>query len=93
MGMDAKYGFRLAEPSDRLSVLIEQFQNGELTLVASQQGAGYALNDNRLLAALFRMPLMTFKVMAAIHWQALRIWFRGAPFFPKPSPPVEKVTQ
>jgi DUF1365 family protein len=31
--------------------------------------------------------------MAAIHWQALKIWLRGAPFFPKPAPPVEKVTQ
>jgi DUF1365 family protein len=93
MGMDARYDFRLADPSDRLSVLIKQFQNGELTLIASQQGAGYALSDKRLLAALFRVPLMTFKVVAAIHWQALKIWLRGAPFFPKPAPPVEKVTQ
>ncbi|MEN8691970.1 MAG: DUF1365 domain-containing protein, partial [Desulfobacterales bacterium] len=93
MGMQASYSFRLAEPSDRLSVLINQFQNGALTLVASQQGEGHALNDKRLLAALFRMPLMTVKVMAAIHWQALKIWLRGAPFFPKPAPPIEEVTQ
>jgi DUF1365 family protein len=93
MGMDASYEFRLAEPSDRLSVLIKQFQNDGLTLVASQQGEGYALTEKRLLAALLRIPLMTFKVMAAIHWQALKIWLRGAPFFPKPAPPVEKVTQ
>jgi DUF1365 family protein len=93
MGMEARYDFRLAEPSDRLSIVIEQFQNGGLTLVASQQGDGYGLSDKRLLAALFRVPLMTFKVMAAIHWQALKIWLRGAPFFPKPNPPAEKVTQ
>ena len=93
MGMEGRYAFRLAEPSDRLSVLIKQFQNGELTLVASQQGEGYALNDKRLLAALFQVPFMTLKVMAAIHWQALRIWLRGAPFFPKPPAPAEKVTQ
>lgn len=93
MGLEARYDFRLAEPSDRLSVLIKQFQNGELTLIASQQGEGYALNDKRLLAALFKVPLMTLKVMAAIHWQALKIWLRGVPFFPKPTPPVEKVTQ
>jgi DUF1365 family protein len=92
MGMEATYVFRLAEPSDRLSVLIKQVENGGLTLVASQQGEGYAVSDKRLLAALLRVPLMTFKVMAAIHWQALKIWLRGAPFFPKPSPPVEKVT-
>ena len=33
-----------------------------------------------------------FKVMAAIHRQALKIWLHGAPFFSKPAPPVEKVT-
>jgi predicted NAD/FAD-binding protein len=61
--------------------------------LASQQGEGHALNDERLLAALIQFPLMTLKVMAAIHWQALKIWLRGAPFFPKPPPPVEKLTQ
>jgi DUF1365 family protein len=93
MDMAATYEFRLAEPSDRLSVLIKQLQHGELTLIASQQGKGYALDDKRLLAALLQVPLMTLKVIAAIHWQALKIWLRGAPFFPKPPPPVEKVTQ
>jgi len=36
---------------------------------------------------------LAFKFMAAIHWQALKIRLRGAPFFSKPAPPVEKVTQ
>lgn len=93
IGMEARYDFRLTEPSDRLSVLIRQFRDNELTLVAAQQGEGHTLNDRRVLTALFRIPLMTFKVMAAIHWQALKIWLRGAPFFPKPKPPAEKVTQ
>jgi len=93
MGMEASYDFRLAEPSDRLSVLIRQYQDGQLTLVASQQGDGYALSDRRLLTALLKVPLMTFKVMAAIHWQALRIWLRGASFFHKPPPPAQKVTR
>ena len=93
MGMEARYDFRLAEPSDRLSVLIKQSRKDRLTLVASQQGTGYALSHRRLLAALFRVPFMTFKVMAAIHWQALKIWLRGASFFPKPAPPEKKMTQ
>jgi len=93
MGMEANYDFRLAEPSDRLSVLIRQYQDGQLTLVASQQGDGYALSDRRLLTAALQIPLMTFKVMAAIHWQALKIWSRGASFFPKPPPPAQKVTR
>ena len=93
MGMKASYDFRLAEPTDQLSVLIRQYQDGRLTLIASQQGEGFALSDRRLLAALFRIPFMTFKVMAAIHWQALKIWLRGASYFPKPPPPAQKVTQ
>ena len=93
MGMEASYDFRLAEPSDRLSVLIRQFQDGKLTLLASQRGEGYALSDRRPLTALLQIPLMTFKVMAAIDWQALKIWLRGASFFPKPPPPAQKVTQ
>jgi hypothetical protein len=35
---------------------------------------------------------MTLKVMSAIHWQALKIWLRGARYFPKPAPPSQEVT-
>jgi hypothetical protein len=92
MDMDARYDFRLAQPAARLSVLIRQFRESRPLLVASQQGVGFPLTTKRLLSALVRVPLMPFKVMTAIHWQALKIWLRGAPFFPKPQPPVEKVT-
>jgi DUF1365 family protein len=92
IGMDARYGFRIARPGGRLSVLIREYQDGRLMLVASQQGCGYALTGKRLLSALLRIPFMTLKVILAIHWQALKIWLKGAPFFPKPQPPLEKVT-
>lgn len=93
MDMDARYDFRLAEPSGRLSVVIRQFQGDKPTLVASQEGEGYELSDRRLLTALFWVPFMTLKVMTAIHWQALKIWLCGASYFPKPAPPTRKVTQ
>jgi DUF1365 family protein len=93
MDMQASYDFRLSRPAERLSILIRQRKGDELTLVASQQGEGYELSERLLLSAMVRIPLMTFKVMAAIHWQALKIWMRGASYFPKPSPPDEKVTQ
>jgi DUF1365 family protein len=35
---------------------------------------------------------MTFKVIGMIHWQALKIWLRGAAFHKKPLPPLEQVT-
>ena len=92
MGMDARYDFRLGQPAERLDVLIRQYTGEGLALVASQTGKGRPLDDRACLRALARTPLMTFKVMAAIHWQALRIWLKGAPFFPKPHPPTDEVS-
>jgi hypothetical protein len=34
-----------------------------------------------LLRALLRMPLLTFGVVARIHWQAFRLWIKRVPFF------------
>lgn len=92
IGMEARYRFRLSRPNDALAVLIREYQDGRLMLVASQTGHGEPLSDRALLRALARTPLMTFKVMAAIHWQALKIWLKGAPIFSKPEPPRQEVT-
>jgi len=45
-----------------------------------------------LLAAVLRMPLMTFGVMVRIHWHALKLWRRGAKFHPLPDLPTDEVT-
>lgn len=92
IGMEARYRFSLAPPGERLAVVIREYQDGRLMLVATQTGRGEPLNDRALLRALARTPLMTFKVMWAIHWQALRIWLKGAPFHTKPEPPHQEVT-
>ena len=90
--MQARYRFRLSKPGERLAVAIQESQHGELMLVATQSGERRPLRDMSLLRALLRTPFMTFKIMLAIHWQALKAWLRGAPFFSKPEPPEEQVT-
>jgi hypothetical protein len=93
MEVAGEYRFRLAEPGDQLAVVIRQFhEDGRLALVASQTGAGEPLTNQALWRAIRRTPLMTFKVMTAIHWQALKIWLRGARYVPKPEPPRQEVT-
>lgn len=93
MEVAGHYRFRLAEPSDKLAVFIRQFhKDGRLELVASQTGTGEPLTNAGLWRALRRTPLMTFKVMVAIHWQALKIWLRGARYVSKPEPPCQEVT-
>jgi DUF1365 family protein len=92
IGMQARYRFRLSRPAERLVLGIEEFQEGKRMLVATQSGEMRPLTDAQLLRAFIRTPLMTFKVVFAIHWQALKILLRGAPFYRKPTPPEEQVT-
>ncbi|MEW8625138.1 MAG: DUF1365 domain-containing protein [Candidatus Thiodiazotropha sp.] len=92
IGMNGEYHFSFHKPGKRIGVVIREYQSNRLMLTASQAGNSYPLSDRRLLYALVRTPLMTFKVMAAIHWQALKIWLRGAQFFAKPKPPKEQIS-
>jgi hypothetical protein len=90
--MAADYHFRLSEPGARLEVTIREYQHGEPMLTAAQVGEARGLDTRNLLAAFVRVPLLTFKVMALIHWQALKIWLKGARFHAKPTPPPQEVS-
>jgi DUF1365 family protein len=41
------------------------------------------LKTKELLRAFFALPLVTMKIMAAIHWEALRLWLKGARLVPR----------
>lgn len=56
-------------------------------------GHGEALSSLPLLKAFCRFPLLTFAVVARIHWQALRLWVKRVPLFAKPQPPLEETTR
>ncbi len=89
--MAATYRFRVDEPEDRLALLIrEDTPAGEL-LVASQTARRVDWSDAALLRAFFRYPLLTVKIVGAIHWEALRLWLKGAGYRPRPAPPADAV--
>lgn len=91
--MSAAYRFRLREPDDGLSVLIRQsVAEGEI-LLATLTGRRVAIDGGGLWQALLRYPLMTAKVMAAIHWEALWLWRKGATFHQRGAPPTQAVTR
>jgi len=92
IGMQAEYDFRLSRPAERLGVLIREYEGDRLMLVASQTGSRRPFTDGQLIAQVLRVPLQTLKVLAAIHWQALKIWVQGARFHRKPAPPLEEVS-
>lgn len=87
-----RYRFTLGRPGERLRVLIHETREGVPILDAALAAERLPLTDAKLLGQVLRMPLMTLKVVAAIHWEALKIWLRGAKFHPKPAPPTETVT-
>ena len=64
-----------------------------LLINTSVSGTATALSDRAVLRAFFAYPLMTFGVMAKIHWQALRLWLKRVPFFSKPPAPSSELTR
>lgn len=77
IGMDQTYRFDLNVPDERLALRIRQGGPEGETLIATLTGRGRAFSRRALLAAVLGHPLMTLKVVAAIHWEALRLVLKG----------------
>jgi DUF1365 family protein len=89
---DGRYHFGLRGPDQRLSLVIRLADDGGTRLVASTSGHFRPWSDAALLSAWAAHPLMTFKVIGAIHWQALQLWLKGAPFFRRPDGAVPEAS-
>ena len=61
-------------------------------LLTSIAGNACPLNARNVLRVFFGYPLMTFGVVARIHWQALKLFFKRVPFLSKPTPPSANVS-
>ena len=75
--MECHYYFRVLKPSDKISVIIDQKDKDGKLLYASQDGKATELNEKNLLTSYISHPLMTFKIIAAIHYEALKLWLKG----------------
>jgi DUF1365 family protein len=85
MGMDHVYDWRLTEPGERLSVHIESLDpTGESVFDATLSLRRREMNAGAMRRALVRYPLMTMRIVARIYVHALRLWLRGARYFPHP---------
>jgi DUF1365 family protein len=81
--MAMRYHFRVLQPGERVQLrILETDREGPL-LAATFNGHHRMLNTKELLRAFFSLPLVTMKVMAAIHWEALRLWLKGARLVPR----------
>tara|TARA_B110000238_G_scaffold6954_1_gene7097 strand:- start:291 stop:1058 length:768 start_codon:yes stop_codon:yes gene_type:complete len=81
--MNCVYFFRLLKPSNKISVIIDvQDPKGKI-LYASQDGIKSELNNYNLIKSYLQHPLMTFKIIMAIHFEAFKLWAKGIKFIKK----------
>ena len=90
--LDTQFHFRIHSPGDRLRIAIDQSQNGDLYFRSAVTGEKRLLSDRALLSSAMRFPFLTLKIVGAIHWQAMLLYLKGAPFQRKADNP-EKQTE
>lgn len=89
MPMQRQYRWRFNVPGDALRVHMEVFDDGVCEFDATLSLSRRPMDGIHLASALVKYPAMSTKVVAAIYWQALRLWLKRVPVQPHPaqSPP------
>jgi len=85
--MAMRYHFRIVPPGEIVRLRILETDAEGPVLAATFAGTQRVLSTASLLQAFLALPLMTLKVIAAIHWEALRLWIKGAKLVPRPASP------
>lgn len=84
MPMEIDYDWCFTRPGQRLSVHMASSKNGKRFFDASIAMNRSEITGTSLARVLGTFPLMTFKVIAAIYWQALRLWLKRCPVYTHP---------
>lgn len=90
--LDGGYRFRFDIREDRIGIWID-YRAGNGGLLATLTGPRVPLTNRGILAASLRRPFGSRRVLGLIHWQALKLWWKGATFHARPEPPAEEVSR
>lgn len=86
------YRFQFDIRADRIGIRID-YTRKEGGLIATLAGPRRPLTSAGLARAALRRPFGSRRVLALIHWQAIKLWWKGATFRPRPEPPLEEVSR
>ena len=81
--MNCVYFFRLLKPGNKISVIIDQYDSEDKILYASQDGFRSDFDTKHLIISYLKHPIMTFKIIVAIHYEAFKLWAKGIKFIKK----------
>lgn len=84
MPLDMKYDWRCSVPGATLQIHINSSKNSKKVFDATLSLRSLQISSKALTRLLITRPPMTYKVITKIYWQALRLWWKGAPYFPHP---------
>ena len=81
--MNCNYFFRILKPAEKISVIIDQYDSQDKILYASQDGVRTDFNTKYLIKSYLKHPIMTLKIIVAIHYEAFKLWTKGIKFIKK----------
>lgn len=90
--VEGDYTFRFDINDHRVGVWID-YGRSRGGLIATLSGKRAAMTNGSILRALLRRPFGSRRVLALIHWQALKLWWKGARYRVRPTPPSEEVSR
>jgi uncharacterized protein len=90
--VEGGYRFRFDIRPERVGVWID-YSNGKGGLFTNLIGPRVPLTNGAILWAALRRPLGSRRVLALIHWQALKLALKGVSFRRRPVPPETEVSQ
>ena len=86
------YTFRFDITAEAIDIKID-YTTPTGGVIATLRAAREPMTNRSILGALRRRPFGSRRVLALIHWQALKLWWKGARFHVRPEPPNTEVSQ
>jgi len=86
------YTFRFDIRPDSIGIWID-FSEDHAGLIATLTGPRVPLTNIGILRAMVRRPFGSRRVLALIHWQAVKLWWKGVAYRPRPEPPTDEVSR
>lgn len=90
--VEGSYRFRFDIRPDRVGIWID-YSQADGGLIATLTGTRKPLTNAGILRSLLRRPFGARRVLALIHWQALKLWWKGGGYKPRPDPPDKEVSR
>ena len=94
--LEGGYAFNYDITDEKISIRIDYTETADPSgggLIATLTGKRQPLTTRSMLRMLVRRPLGSRRVLTLVHWQAVKLWFKGAKFRSQPEPPETEISR